>query len=226
MASGQMTDIDVTVRLAGPDRGRPVTRVSKTVVVFIDPIVRETLVRFELANSRGFARAGFTAAVPALETGWSVSATAPGWWAPSVRVRPTRPKAELTLVRSGEVRLGLRGERSGFKRLSARDVEISGVIGRGRGLRRGRHQAPCRVVRPGRDGEEAEVVCGFALGKVRDLSVVLGSCQPWRLPAVTVTQETDLGVADLAGCVAEPGGAGAAGTAPREVGTGAGSTTG
>ena len=218
MASGQMTDVDVSVRLAGPGRGLPAKKVPKTVVVFFDPTVRETLVRYELASSSGFARAGFTAAVPALEAGWSASATAPGWWAPTARIRPGRPKVELILVRAGEVRLGLRGEGNGSDRLRSGDVEISGLIGRGRGLRRGRHKGPCRVVRPGRNGETADVVCGFAWGKVRDLAVALGSCQPWRASAVTVTEETDLGVADLAACAAErsavgPAGGGAAGAA-------------
>lgn len=202
MASGQMADVDVVARLAGPGRGLPVATVSGLDVVFRDPMTRETLVRYELANSRGFVRAGFTASVPALEAGWTVSATAAGWWAPTVRVPPDRPKAELTLVPAGEVRLGLRGDGSGSGRLTAGDAEISGWIERGRGLRRGRHEGPCRVVRPGRNGDAAEVVCGFALGKVKDLAVALGSCPPWRVPVVTVTDETDLGVADVATCAA------------------------
>lgn len=199
MAPGQMTDVDVAARLAGPGRELPV---SGLVVVFRDPMSRETLVRYELANSRGFVRAGFTASVPTLKAGWTVSATAVGWWAPTVRVSSGRPKAELTLVRAGEVRLELRGEGSGSGRLTAGDVEISGWTERGRELRRGRHEGPCRVVRPGRNGDAAEVVCGFALGKVKDLTVALGSCPPWRVPAVTVTEETHLGVADVAACTA------------------------
>lgn len=202
MASGQMADVDVAVRLAGPARGLPVATVSGMAVVFGDPMTRETLVRYELANTRGFVRAGFTASVPALKAGWTVSATAAGLWAPTVRVSPRRPEADLILVLAGDVRLGLRGEESGSTRLTASDVQISGWTGRGRGLRRGRHEGPCRVVRPGRNGEAAEVVCGFALGKVKDLAVALGSCPPWRVPVVRVTEETDLGVADVAACAA------------------------
>ena len=183
-------------------RGRADDRLpAELTVEFLEAATRMPLVSSIVGTGNGLT-VDLHAAVPLPAVGsvWEVEARAEGWWGPSLMISADRREINLILVPGGTVGLEVEGADRGVAMLSEDDVGLVGRVSSGAGtvaplLDPGDYRSSCEVERSS-DKRWVGVRCPFARGLATDLEVLLGPFIPFRRSAVTVSDYTDLGVAE------------------------------
>ncbi|MXW02474.1 MAG: carboxypeptidase regulatory-like domain-containing protein [Holophagales bacterium] len=158
------------------------------VVLALAP-TREVVGRYTVNGLPG----SVTASVPHSDNGWIAQVSAPGWWAPAVRLTSDSPEASLALVPEGLLRFRLEGADVGVEMLDSASVRVFGRVWRqGTRLARGIHGGACEVDLD-RDDRDVSVTCPFALAETADIKVLLGPFLAWARPGVVVAEDTDFG---------------------------------